>query len=176
MLAAPTVSAQTDEEVDGDPSAETAPFPSTGFAPKTPAPKEYDWIQLSSREWLKGDLLRLRREVVEFDSDELDDDAVESWALDASFETLSVVSVDGGGADDEVGEVEFVVGYIDERGEGCRHHERSRFRRSEGRWYFVEGELIKEPPVVREGPKMGRNDPCSCGSGKKYKRCCGARA
>ena len=29
-------------------------------------------------------------------------------------------------------------------------------------------------PVVREEPKVGRNDPCPCGSGKKYKKCCGA--
>ena len=29
-------------------------------------------------------------------------------------------------------------------------------------------------PVVREAPKVGRNDPCPCGSGKKYKKCCGA--
>ncbi len=29
-------------------------------------------------------------------------------------------------------------------------------------------------PVVREGPKVGRNDPCPCGSGKKYKKCHGA--
>jgi len=29
-------------------------------------------------------------------------------------------------------------------------------------------------PVTREEPKVGRNDPCPCGSGKKYKRCCGA--
>ena len=27
--------------------------------------------------------------------------------------------------------------------------------------------------VVNEGPKIGRNDPCPCGSGKKYKNCCG---
>ena len=27
--------------------------------------------------------------------------------------------------------------------------------------------------VVRNNPKVGRNDPCSCGSGKKYKKCCG---
>jgi hypothetical protein len=27
-------------------------------------------------------------------------------------------------------------------------------------------------PLVREEPKIGRNDPCPCGSGKKYKRCC----
>ncbi len=26
---------------------------------------------------------------------------------------------------------------------------------------------------VRSGPKVGRNDPCPCGSGKKYKKCCG---
>ena len=28
--------------------------------------------------------------------------------------------------------------------------------------------------VVHDGPKIGRNDPCPCGSGKKYKKCCGA--
>ena len=28
--------------------------------------------------------------------------------------------------------------------------------------------------VVRDGPKIGRNDPCPCGSGKKFKKCCGA--
>lgn len=27
--------------------------------------------------------------------------------------------------------------------------------------------------VVNKGPKVGRNDPCPCGSGKKYKKCCG---
>ncbi len=30
--------------------------------------------------------------------------------------------------------------------------------------------------VVRSGAKVGRNDPCPCGSGKKYKKCCGAAA
>ncbi|MBR6708245.1 MAG: SEC-C domain-containing protein, partial [Clostridia bacterium] len=29
-------------------------------------------------------------------------------------------------------------------------------------------------PIVRQTPKVGRNDPCPCGSGKKYKKCCGA--
>jgi preprotein translocase subunit SecA len=28
-------------------------------------------------------------------------------------------------------------------------------------------------PIRREAPKVGRNDPCPCGSGKKYKKCCG---
>ena len=30
-----------------------------------------------------------------------------------------------------------------------------------------------QTPFVRSGPKVGRNDPCPCGSGKKYKKCCG---
>jgi preprotein translocase subunit SecA len=30
--------------------------------------------------------------------------------------------------------------------------------------------------VVRSGAKIGRNDPCPCGSGKKYKKCCGANS
>ena len=31
----------------------------------------------------------------------------------------------------------------------------------------------KQDPVKRDAPKVGRNDPCPCGSGKKYKHCCG---
>jgi uncharacterized protein YecA (UPF0149 family) len=31
-------------------------------------------------------------------------------------------------------------------------------------------------PALRDGPKVGRNDPCPCGSGKKYKKCCGRTA
>lgn len=30
--------------------------------------------------------------------------------------------------------------------------------------------------IVNSQPKVGRNDPCPCGSGKKYKKCCGANA
>ena len=30
--------------------------------------------------------------------------------------------------------------------------------------------------TIRKNPKIGRNDPCSCGSGKKYKKCCGAQS
>lgn len=36
-----------------------------------------------------------------------------------------------------------------------------------------ERERRKPEPVRREAPKVGRNDPCPCGSGKKYKHCCG---
>ena len=32
---------------------------------------------------------------------------------------------------------------------------------------------VEKAKPVRVGPKVGRNDPCPCGSGKKYKQCCG---
>ena len=34
-------------------------------------------------------------------------------------------------------------------------------------------EAASKAKPVRTGPKVGRNDPCTCGSGKKYKQCCG---
>ncbi len=36
-----------------------------------------------------------------------------------------------------------------------------------------DGTPAKKKPVRRDDDKVGRNDPCPCGSGKKYKRCCG---
>jgi len=38
------------------------------------------------------------------------------------------------------------------------------------------GDLQPVQQVVRGTAKIGRNDPCPCGSGKKYKKCCGANA
>ena len=42
----------------------------------------------------------------------------------------------------------------------------------EGRDYYEPTEQVKQEPV-KVGPKIGRNDPCPCGSGKKYKNCHG---
>lgn len=39
--------------------------------------------------------------------------------------------------------------------------------------YYDDYEI--QEPYVREEPKIGRNDPCPCGSGKKYKKCCGKK-
>ena len=57
------------------------------------------------------------------------------------------------------------------------HRERSLFRfdEADGHWYFVEEANRKPAPIVK-GDQPGRNDPCPCGSGKKYKKCCGAAA
>jgi preprotein translocase subunit SecA len=39
-----------------------------------------------------------------------------------------------------------------------------------------EGAGAQPSTAHRDGAKVGRNDPCSCGSGKKYKKCCGSGA
>lgn len=38
--------------------------------------------------------------------------------------------------------------------------------------FFIDEEYSKPSPYTRPEPKVGRNDPCPCGSGKKYKKCC----
>ncbi len=56
----------------------------------------------------------------------------------------------------------------------------------ENGWHFILGietdkpedisdlERLLNPPKPIESKKVGRNDPCPCGSGKKYKKCCGS--
>jgi len=53
-----------------------------------------------------------------------------------------------------------------------------RSRTIEGRGALDGGPAERHKPatVKRDQPKVGRNDPCPCGSGKKYKKCCGQNA
>ena len=37
----------------------------------------------------------------------------------------------------------------------------------------LDNDTVRKETVKNEEPKVGRNDPCPCGSGKKYKQCCG---
>jgi len=92
------------------------------------------------------------------------------WAEEAVWLGLEIVATEAGRAGDSEGIVEFIVRYRDK--EGIRtYHERGRFMREKKRWYFTEGEMVK--PKTLSVTKLGRNDPCSCGSGKKFKKCCG---
>jgi len=104
--------------------------------------------------------------------DEFDQIEAESTAAGAEWQKLDVRTVIGGGVDDDTGTIEFVADFR-LRGEPRIHHELSQFRREEGRWLCAGGQMNpKQPP--RQVDKVGRNDPCPCGSGKKYKKCCGA--
>ncbi len=78
---------------------------------------------------------------------------------------LTVEETQAGGPADETGVVQFVARY---QLEGKEHQlrERSLFRKLDGRWYYTEATSLKSN-------KVGRNDPCPCGSGRKFKKCCG---
>lgn len=96
----------------------------------------------------------------------------EAWVAEAHWQGLEVRSTNAGGEGDEEGEVEFVARYK-LRGQSYAHHEMAQFRKIDGIWHYVDGVLNPRPPQ-RLTEKVGRNDPCPCGSGKKYKKCCGA--
>jgi len=84
---------------------------------------------------------------------------------------LRILRTEAGGEDDDQGVVEFIAS-CDVRGTPAQLHETSTFRRGDdGRWLYVDGD--NQQPIRRSQPKVGRNEPCPCGSGKKYKKCCG---
>lgn len=92
-----------------------------------------------------------------------------SWADQAQWEGISILNTTKGGPSDTEGQVEFTVAFKED-GVRQEHRELSTFRKKDGAWYFTAGKPV---PVKREAPKAGRNDPCPCGSGKKFKKCCG---
>jgi SEC-C motif-containing protein len=105
--------------------------------------------------------------------EEVDRAAIEKFSKESEWQGLTIVATEQGGPEDETGVVEFIARY---KGGGVdqRHHERSTFRKlPDGGWIFVDGQPVKPPPA-RKQVTAGRNDPCPCGSGKKYKRCHGA--
>ena len=61
-------------------------------------------------------------------------------------------------------QVEFKAYYRDGQGVGVQH-EKSNFVQNEGMWLYKDGTIYNT--------KIERNMPCPCGSGKKYKKCCG---
>ncbi|TDR56547.1 SEC-C motif-containing protein [Halomonas ventosae] len=88
-----------------------------------------------------------------------------SLAPDPSTRWVALEILESGEEGDE-GQVHFRATFREERRFGALE-ERSRFRREAGRWTYLDG----DPAVTRLKP--GRNEPCPCGSGRKFKACCG---
>ena len=99
-------------------------------------------------------------------------ETAKSWAEKSDWVRLEVIDVDGGGVDDETANIEFVA-HFRQKDKLKTHHELANFKRHEGEWFFYDGQGVVPKQVVRSQPKVGRNEPCPCGSGKKYKKCCG---
>lgn len=136
-----------------------------------------------------ADVAYLKKTLAPESRHDFDEAATRKWAETAKWKGLQIVTTEKGGANDKKGKVEFIATY-EADGEGLDHHEVSEFRKADnGQWLFVEGDghthaegeghhhhHEKPQTVQRESPKIGRNDPCTCGSGKKYKKCHGVDA
>jgi SEC-C motif-containing protein len=97
---------------------------------------------------------------------------VELSARDAEGLGFEVRAVTGGGEEDQTGTVEYVARFR-MRGRVQLHHELASFCRQDGRWLYGDG-TVNPKGEPRQVEKVGRNDPCPCGSGQKYKKCCAA--
>jgi len=99
----------------------------------------------------------------------------------AKWKKLEILDTSKGGMQDSEGQVDFVAHYIKD-GTPQTLRESSRFYKINGRWVYsrkdstlppVPGSAQQNPKTfIRDHAKVGRNDPCPCGSGKKYKKCC----
>lgn len=90
-------------------------------------------------------------------------------AGDINWTGLEIIKTEAGLADDVQGMVEFVAS-CQNSGRTYTLHEKSNFIKEEGQWFYVDGEVMTQSQARSE--KVGRNEPCPCGSGKKFKKCC----
>lgn len=100
---------------------------------------------------------------------QIDRAGIEDWSKNAVWQSLDVISVENDGEDSDEAVVEFLAKYVQE-GKNYQHHEVALFKKNEADWFFYD--VKKNRPIKIEN-KIGRNDPCHCGSGKKFKKCHG---
>ncbi|MCO4753847.1 MAG: YchJ family protein [Bacteriovoracaceae bacterium] len=105
---------------------------------------------------------------------DFDASEAEQWANQSIWKGLEIVKTQLGEEKDQTGVVEFKALYSDQKEENnFLHHEVAKFKKIEDVWYYEDGQIVGHEPLKRATPKVGRNEPCVCGSGKKFKKCCG---
>jgi SEC-C motif-containing protein len=138
----------------------------------TPAPSALALLRSRYTAFVHGNIGYLAETLAPDIRDEFDLVEAERIVGAAKWQGLEIRAVTGGGEDDDTASIEFMARFS-LQGQQRVQHERATFGRQDGRWVCTGGEVNpKEPP--RHVDKVGRNDPCPCGSGKKYKKCCGA--
>lgn len=88
------------------------------------------------------------------------------------WQRLEIIDTKKGGINDAKGIVAFKAFY-NQHGQDHVMNEISRFIKLKGRWFYFDG-TIKSIGKIDGQINEGKNAPCPCGSGKKFKRCCGA--
>ncbi len=102
---------------------------------------------------------------------EIDEAATAKWARESEWLGLNIIDIDT--SEDTITRIEFTARYRDADKQRHTHHEVGVFEKYHGQWYFKDAEVPEIKQFRRDVPKLGRNDPCGCGSGKKFKKCCG---
>jgi SEC-C motif-containing protein len=121
--------------------------------------------------YARGEIGHLRSSLHPGKRSDFDEKSTRAWAESSKWHKLDIVETVAGGPEDTEGQVRFTATFS-EGGVKREHSEQASFMREDGIWYFLEGKVLPPKQVVREAPKVGRNEPCPCGSGKKYKKCC----
>jgi SEC-C motif-containing protein len=99
---------------------------------------------------------------------------IEEWSKGSEWLGLKILKSEAGAESDESGKIAFHVQYKTRGEEKVKdHYELSEFAKEAGEWKFLDAQGLQTGTYVRESPKIGRNDPCHCGSGKKFKKCHG---
>lgn len=88
--------------------------------------------------------------------------------------TRLVINAHEAGPKPDIAFVDFTAYYQGDGGE-FPLHEKSEFQRINGDWFYTKT-VRQGPAPIKSQAKVGRNDPCPCGSGKKYKQCCLVKA
>src|ERR1700752_100327 len=101
---------------------------------------------------------------------EIDLSFVREWSETSTWHGLEILETKA--VNDNKAYVSFECRFT-QKDEDQTHREKSLFEREDGQWRFVTGDELKNPTVKYETPRPRRNDPCPCGSGKKYKKCHG---
>ncbi len=102
----------------------------------------------------------------------VDRSEIEAWSKNSVWKGLEILDQAKGSATDEQGEIRFCARFFSE-GKDQEHWEHAVFERENGAWKFLDAQGMKPSTIRRMEPKIGRNDPCHCGSGKKFKKCHG---
>ncbi len=88
------------------------------------------------------------------------------------WQQLEIIETKKGQQSDNKGLVHFKAYYtLDDKQQIL--NEVSRFVKKSSRWYYLDG-TIKSIQHPNQSVSQGKNAPCACGSGKKFKRCCGS--
>ena len=123
--------------------------------------------------YVNGEIDYLRVSTHPDDREDFDSQSTRDWSEKSQWQKLEIINTTPSETHDNRETVEFKAHYQRDGGRMV-HHELAEFRKSDGTWYFFDGKMVSTGQIRRDTPKVGRNDPCPCGSGKKFKKCCGA--